>query len=335
MKDLEVSENEQNSICVAGAGAIGIALAAKFSLAGYDVALVARGESLAAIRKDGVVLCDLDGSHRADVKVGDARDFGWQRIIFFCPKSHDLPGLASNVGSLINADTLIVPVINGIPWWFFDRLDDNGSHPIIEAVDPGGTLKTMLPTSQVIGTTAMITAERLRPGVSVTFNKLHMTIGELDDRRTERLEMLERILSSSGVETRIASCIRDAVWTKVARNLISNPVTALTGATLSQNFGDPYLSDISRRMLDEIAPVVEAYGSKLELEPANIIASGRGMGAVKTSMLQDLQNGRRLELASICDAVLELAKRKNMRMPVTETITLLAHFRDNDRNAAA
>jgi len=329
-----MSKLESKRICIAGAGAIGLTLAARLSLAGFDIYVVARGESLQAIRENGIRLTDTEGEHSANVTVGAAKDFGVQDILFLCPKSHDVGDLVQSLMPMITPETLVVPVINGIPWWLFDGINGADGRAI-ESVDPGGKIRSMLPSAQIIGTTAMITAERLRPGRARTQNPLHMTLGELDDRHTRRLAEVEEILKRSGIATRTAPRIRDAVWTKVARNMISNPVTAITGATLGQNFGNRYLAGVSNQMLMEIIPVIEAYGSKLELDPSIIMASGRSLGDVRTSMLQDLQKGHRLELAAICDAVLELARLRSIEMPVTAAITALAHFLESGERVAA
>jgi len=326
----------QRPICVAGPGAIGLTLAARLSIAGFPVRLVARGDSLSFIKANGIRLIDREGDHRLQVDVGTATDFGIQDVLFLCPKSHDLPEMAAALQPLIGEHTTIVPVVNGMPWWYFDGVGGQWDGPSIKSVDPNQVLKGLLPSRQVIGTTTIITAERLRVGTARTFNPLQMTIGELDDQQSERLSDLSDILTLAGIAVRIAPRIRDAVWTKVVRNLISNPVTAITGATLRENFGNQYLADISRQMLQEVLPVIAAYGANLEVDPQTILESGRSLGDVKTSMLQDFEQGNRLELASICDAVIELANRRGIEMPVIRAITGIAHFRSvADRAHAA
>jgi 2-dehydropantoate 2-reductase len=317
----------QPRICVAGAGAIGLTLAARLKIAGFCVSIVARGASLTAIRNGGIRLLDRDGDHVVQVEAGEAADLSKQDIIFMCPKSQDMPTLAGAVQPVIGPDTLIVPVINGIPWWYFEKLAGTWEGHHIFSVDPDDLLKRLLPSTQIVGTTTMITAERLQPGTASTFNPLQMTIGELDDQMSERLEALADILTRSGIEVRVTSRIRDAVWTKVVRNLISNPVTAITGATLRENFGDGDLAGISRQMLFEVLPIIAAFGARLEVDPDVILSSGRKMGDVKTSMLQDLERGSPLELAAICDAVIELAHLHGIALPVTQAITGLARFK--------
>jgi len=142
-------------ICIAGAGAIGITIAARLSIAGFHVRLVARGGSLAAISKQGIRLLDSEGDHRAHVEVGQATDFGPQRILFLCSKSHDLADLAAALQPLISAETIIVPVVNGIPWWYFDGDEGDWTGQVVKSVDPDGRLKRLIPSRQIVGTTTL------------------------------------------------------------------------------------------------------------------------------------------------------------------------------------
>ncbi|MGZ2505991.1 2-dehydropantoate 2-reductase [Rhizobium leguminosarum] len=329
-------EAQSPRVCVAGAGAIGLTLAARLQMAGYRVSLVARGESLSFVQENGIQLIDQEGEHRVMVNVGAASAYATADVLFLCPKSHDMLAMATSIRHLISPDTIVVPVINGIPWWYFDGIDRCWQGQSIRTVDPEGKLKRIIPSRSIVGITTMITVERVSPGKATTFNPLQITIGELDDKPSERLDLLARILERSGIATTKAVRIRDAIWTKVVRNLISNPVTAITGATLRQNFGNAYLADISRQMLREVIPVIASYGSRLEVDPETILDTGRKLGDVKTSMLQDLEKGKQLELASICDAVIELATLHGIEMPVTQAISNLAHFKSTgDGNAFA
>ncbi|MDL2403657.1 ketopantoate reductase family protein [Rhizobium mayense] len=327
-------QTDNYKISVAGAGAIGVTLAARLLIGGYRVSLIARGANLAAIQKDGIRLLDNEGDHRLKIDAGTPSDYPVQDLVFLCPKSQDLPALAAAVQPLIGPNTMIVPVINGIPWWYFDGRDGRWNGPQIGSVDPDGALKELLPSPQIIGTTTLITAERIQPGVVKTFNPLQMTIGELDGRVSDRVERLGAILQQAGIATRVTQHIRDSVWTKVVRNLVSNPVTAITGASLRENFSDNNLAAISEQMLHEVLPVIAAYGARLEIDPETIMTAGRSMGDVKTSMLQDLERGSPLELASICDAVIELADAHGISMPVTQAITALARYKSLSGNQA-
>lgn len=314
-------------IYVAGAGAIGLTLTARLMIGGFRVRLVAREESVRFIRQNGLQLIDLEGHHHLHPEVDLASGFSAADILFLCSKSQDLPQLSLSVRHLITSDTLVVPVINGLPWWYFDGENGVWNGNQIRSVDPDNILKTTIPSRQIIGTTTVMTVERVDRGTAKTFNPLQMTLGELNDRPSPRLGELVAILENAGIAVHVAPRIRDAVWTKIVRNLISNPLTAITGATLRENFCNPFLADVSRQMLVEILPLIEAYGARLDVSPESILELGKTMGNVKTSMLQDLEQGHQLELAAICDAVIELARARSIAMPVTEAIGKIAHFK--------
>jgi 2-dehydropantoate 2-reductase len=304
-------------------------------IGGNRVGLIAREESVRFIRQNGLELLDLEGRHHLQPEVDLASGFSAADILFLCSKSQDLPQLSLSVRHLITPETVVVPLINGLPWWYFDGENGMWNGDRIRAVDPDNILKATIPSRQVIGTTTVMTVERVNRGMARTFNRLQMTLGELDDQPSARVAALAGILENAGFTVHVAPRIRDAVWTKIVRNLISNPLTAITGATLRENFGDPFLADVSRRMLEEILPLIAACGAKLDATPESILELGKSMGDVKTSMLQDLERGRELELAAVCDAVVELARLRNIAMPVTEAIGKIAHFRSSRQQASA
>lgn len=313
-------------VCVAGAGSIGLMLAGRLMIGGARVRLVARQASVDFIRQYGLRLVDTDGTHHLRPETGVASHFSAADILFLCSKSYDLAELAVSVRHLISADTLVVPIVNGVPWWYFDGRNDAWDGQPILAVDPENRLKTVISSRQVIGTTTMVTAERLDRGTVRIMNGLQMTIGELDDRVTPRLAELGLLLERSGFRVDIVPRIRDAVWNKVAKNLISNPLTAITGASLGTVFSEPVLAKVSRQMLHEVTPLIEAHGARLDIDEQSIFLQGAKLGAFKTSMLQDIERGRPLELAAICDAVLELAAGHGIAMPVVEAVRNIAHY---------
>jgi 2-dehydropantoate 2-reductase len=321
-------------ICVAGAGAIGITLATRMSISGYSVSVLARGESLVAIRKNGLSLTDAEGVHRADVTVGTADELANPDVLFLCTKAQDLESVAETVQPLIHSDTLIVPFINGIPWWYFEGVGGRHAGRPVLAVDPRQRLKQLLPGQRVIGAVTTITAERVAPGVARTRNPLRCVIGEIDHRRSDRTDRLAALLADSGIDTGVTQRIRDALWTKVIANLCSNPVSVVTGATLRDVCGDPSLSVVSRQLIDEGLLVAASFGARLELDPSSLLAMGASMGDFKTSMLQDYEKGLPLELAAICNAVMELGELEGLSMPFTRTITILSQFKSNMRQRA-
>ena len=167
----------------------------------------------------------------------------------------------------------------------------------------------------------MITAERLAPGFARNLNPLRLTIGEIDNTRTQRTEQLAQMLIDCGIATKVSTRIRDALWTKVIANLTSNPLSVIAGASIRDCYSDPSLSRITRQLWDEVLFTAAAYGARVELDPESFLAMGASMGQTKTSMLQDFEKGLPLELSSICEAVIELAELHHLPMPLTKSIT--------------
>ncbi|PWC39429.1 2-dehydropantoate 2-reductase [Azospirillum sp. TSO35-2] len=314
-------------IGIAGAGAIGTTLAVRLALSGHAVGVLARGGTLDVIRRNGLRLTDLDGTHEVRVEAGGPGELGERDVVFLCAKAQDLAPLATAAGGMIGPDTLVVPIVNGIPWWYFEGVGGRNGGRTVQAVDPDGRLKALLPLDRVIGAVAFITAERLAPGVAHTANPLRMIIGEITHDRTARAERLGAALGRCGIATQVSDRLRDPLWTKVIANLTSNPLSVVAGATLRDIYGAAELSHIARQLLDEALLTAAAHGARVELDPAAFLAMGAGMGAVKTSMLQDFEKGLPLELSSICDAVIELAELHNLPMPLTKTIASLARFK--------
>lgn len=314
-------------IGIAGAGAIGTTLAVRLALGGHAVGVLARGRTLDTIRAGGLRLTDLDGTHDVRVEAGGPGDLAERDVVFLCAKAQDLVALATSSRGMIGPDTLVVPIVNGIPWWYFEGVGGRNGGRVVQSVDPGGRLKALLPLDRLIGAVAFITAERLSPGVAQTANPLRLIIGEITHTRTPRAERLGAALNACGIATQVSDRLRDPLWTKVIANLTSNPLSVVAGATLHDIYGAPDLSHIARHLLDEALLTAAAHGARVELDPAALLAMGAGMGAVKTSMLQDFEKGLPLELSSICDAVIELAELHNLPMPLTKTIASLARYR--------
>ncbi|MDE3737858.1 2-dehydropantoate 2-reductase [Pseudomonas resinovorans] len=320
--------NHSPRICIAGAGAIGCTLAARLADAGNAVSVLARGATLAAIRANGIHLDDLDGHHFVRVPASDrAHDLGPQDIVFLCAKADALPALAADIQPLLHADSLVVPVVNGLPWWYFHGLEGRFAGQHIRAVDPQGLLAERIDLTRVIGCVVFITAQCPAPAVAEAQNPHLMIFGEPDNRLTSRLEQLRTVVAAAGIEARASERIRDSVWTKAIANLSSNPLSVITGATLEQIYGQADLRQLAGDCLHETLLTAAAYGARIEFDPQTILDLGAGMGAVRTSMLQDYDKGRPLELAAIGDSVLELAERLELPMPITRHLVALARFR--------
>lgn len=314
-------------IGIAGAGAIGTTLGVRFALGGHRVSVLARGRTLDAIRDHGLRLVDRQGEHHAPATAGGPDELEEQDVLFLCAKAQDLASLARSSQAMIGPGTLVVPVVNGIPWWYFEGEGGRHDGRTVGAVDPNGSLKTLLPMDRIIGAVAFITAERLAPGVARSLNPLRLSIGEITHRRTGRADRLGAVLTACGIDTTVSDRVRDPLWTKVIANLTSNPLSVVTGATLRDIYGDPSLAPIARQMLDEALLTAASFGARVALDPVSLLAMGAGMGDVKTSMLQDFEKGLPLELSSICDAVIELAEMQGLSMPLTKNIASLVRYK--------
>lgn len=315
-------------VCIAGAGAIGCTLAARLQASGQPVNVLARGATLEALRSNGICLTDLDGEHRVTVNASDrCDDFGVQDFVFVCTKAQSLASLLPTLAPLIGRNTVVVPMINGVPWWYFYAEGGRFDGQTVASVDPDGGLTQALPLSCVIGCVVFITAQAVSPGVVHSANPHLIVFGEPSGELTSRLETLRAMVEQTGIEARGVDRIRDTLWTKILANLTSNPLSVVAEGTLDQIYASPGLKQIVVKMLHEGLAVAAAYGARVNFDPHTFLELAAGMGPVKTSMLQDYEKGLPLELAAIGDAVLELAQRMGIDMPVTRDILSLARFR--------
>lgn len=321
-------------IAVAGAGAIGCTVAAMLAKGGHKVSLLARGATLEAIRSNGLQLHHADSViHVHPAAASSAAELGVQDAVLVCTKAQDLAGIAPLVLPMVGPETCIVPMVNGVPWWYFQRLPGRMEGRNVQAVDPNGTLLKSLPTDQVLGAVQFLTAERKAPGVVSSTNHMLVILGELDHTETPRAARLVQAFNDAGIESRLSPRIRDPLWTKIIANLTSNPLSVVTGATLQTLYSNPRLLPIVRKIMNECLAVAASYGARIDFDPPSFIEQAVAMGAVRTSMLQDSLAGHPLELAAIGDAVLELAQLHGIAMPVTTDILALTHFHDQARHA--
>ncbi|WP_335944065.1 2-dehydropantoate 2-reductase [Pseudomonas sp. G166] len=315
-------------VSIVGAGAIGCTLAARIANSGQPVSMLARGKTLEVIRSAGVTLFDLEGECQATVRAeSDCAALGIQDVIFICTKATALSGLLPELSPLVGPETIVVPVVNGVPWWYFHGVSGRHAGRRIEAVNPDGNLSACLNLDQILGCVIFITAHTESPGVVRSNNKHLMILGEPNNQLSERLELVRTLIERSGIEARASETIRDALWTKILANLTSNPLSVITGASLEQIYSQPELKTIVSKVFNEALVIAGAYGARIAFDPQTFMTLWAGMGNVRTSMLQDHDAGRPLELAAIGDAVVELAALQGIDMPVTKDILALARIR--------
>ncbi|QIM48487.1 2-dehydropantoate 2-reductase [Pusillimonas sp. DMV24BSW_D] len=319
-------------VCVAGAGAIGCTVAARLAMAGASVNVLARGAALKAITANGITLSDIEGEHRVPVRASSqAGEFGVQDIIFVCTKAQSLARILLDLQPIIGPDTVVVPMVNGVPWWYFHGVGGRFDGRTVQALDSSGELAKMAPLEHVVGCVVFITSEVIAPGVVKSSTPHLLIFGEPNNTYSARLEQIKTVFEASGIEARVTDQIRDPLWAKMIANLTSNPLSVVARATLQDIYTDTGLKRIAIKILHEGLTVAAAYGARIQYDPHTFMELAAGMGAVRTSMLQDYDKGITLELAAIGDAFMELADLMDIAMPVTRDIVSMARFLGQQR----
>ena len=317
---------------VVGAGAIGGYLGARLAIAGEDVTFIARNRNLAAIHANGFRLIEEDGSAqhtRAVRAVQSMADAGPQDVVLLTVKAHQVIDLLPGLRDLFGPQTLLVTMINGIPWWYFQGLAGPHQGRGLESVDPGGRLAAAIEPERIIGSIVYPAAELLEPGVVKVVEGNRFTIGELTGERTERIDALSQALIRAGFKAPVSKDIRSELWVKLWGNLSFNPISALTHATLEDICRFPASRALAAGMMAEAQQVAEALGVRFRISLEQRIAGAEAVGAHKTSMLQDVEAGRAPEIAALVGAVVELGQITGVATPqiaaIYSAMQLLAH----------
>jgi len=308
---------------VVGAGAIGGLLGARLALAGEDVTFIARNKNLAAISANGFRLIDEAGieHHAASAKaIGDAATIGAQDVVLLTVKAHQVRDVLPQLAHLVGPATMLVTMINGVPWWYFQGLPGEWHGRTLESVDPGGVLAEAIDPARVIGSIVYPAAELLTPGVVRAIEGNRFTLGEPSGERTPRIEALSKALMNAGFKAPIARDIRAEIWVKLWGNLSLNPVSALTGATLEGICRDGDGHALVATMMKEAEAVANRLGVTFKISIEQRIAGAEAVGAHKTSMLQDVLHGRALETEALVGSVVELARVVGVAVPTIEAI---------------
>lgn len=319
-------------IGIFGAGAIGGFLGAKLAAARADVTFVARGPHLAAMQTHGVRL--LSGGETITVRprcVANAADAGVQDYVIVTLKAHSLPGAAAHIAQMMGPQTTLVTGINGVPYWYFYGLDGPYRDRRIQSVDPGGTLWAILPPAAVIGCVVYPAAEVTEPGLIEHTYGERFSLGEPDGSRTPRIDALSKALIAAGLKAPIRTRIRDEIWVKLWGNVAFNPLSALTLTTLDRLTQRPDLRVVCRAMMLEAKAVAEALGTRFAIDVERRIDGAAEVGEHKTSMLQDLERGRPMEIDALLGAVVELGDVVAQPVPLCRAV--LAMVRERARRA--
>ncbi len=309
------------SLCVFGAGAIGGLLAARLEQAGMPVAIVARGPHRAAIAAEGLRLRAAGETIATrPLVVDDPASLGPQDYLFITLKAHSLEPALGQLAPLIGPETTIVAGVNGIPWWYTHGLVGPFEGREVRSVDPAGALRRALPPAQVLGCIVYPAAEIVEPGVVEHTYGDRFSLGEPDGSRSERAARLSGMLVAAGLKAPIRPRIRDEIWVKLWGNLAFNPLSVLTNATLDRLIGDPGTRDTVRAMMLEGKAVAEALGIRFAISIEKRIEGAAEVGHHKTSMLQDLERGRPLEIDALLGAVVELGAWAAVPTPICRAI---------------
>lgn len=311
------------TVAVVGAGAIGGLLGAHLSRSGQDVVLIARGPHLAAMRERGLTVRGADGEFTTSPRcTDDMSAISEADVVFLTLKAHSIPAVAPAIGRALKDDACLVGAMNGIPWWYFpDR------H--LETVDPGGVIARSIPYEKVVGCVVYPAATLVEPGVIEHEEGNRFSLGEPDGSRSQRVQAIAAMLVAAGFKAPVQTRLRNEIWLKLLGNATLNPVSALTRATLAQMFASPLTRDVIRALMEEVASVARALDVELPLGIEKRMDGAAAVGEHKTSMLQDLEAGKPLEVDALLGAVVELANEKGVPVPSLQTVYALTKLLDS------
>ena len=319
-------------IAIVGAGAIGAFLGAKLALSGEDVYLIARGPHLRAMQVDGVRVRSPEGDFEAHpTATDDYESIGPVDFVFLTVKAHSLTGIAPNLAPLLGPDTAVVSAQNGIPWWYFMGHGGPFDGESIESVDPGGVIAGAIDQSRIIGCVIYPSTAIVEPGVIEHIEGNRFSLGELDGYSSDRCKRLAGAFIAAGLRAPIRGHIRHDMWIKLLGNVVFNPMSALTGATLVEMVTHPETSATVRAVMTEADEVAQGLGVRLPFTVEQRMEGARKVGAHKTSMLQDLEAGRPMELESVVGVVIELGEKLGLPMPLTRTLYSCARLLEQVR----
>ena len=317
-------------IGIVGAGAIGSFLAARLHRAGLDVTLVARGNTLKALRTQGLTLVDTQGArstHRIPV-AANALEAGPQDVVLLCTKAHQVAPLLDTLPALWHRDTVVVPMQNGVPWWYFQKLAGRHRGRPVQSVDPGGRIAAAIPAERIVGCVVYPASEIERPGVVRHVEGERFPLGELDGTTTERVTRVSAAFALAGLKAPVLDDIRSEIWLKLWGNLCLNPISALTRATLADICGEPSTRELAGAMMAEARLVATALGASFRVSIERRLDGAARVGAHRTSMLQDVDAGRATELDALLGSVIELARLTGVAVPRLEAVYACARLLD-------
>ncbi|MEM9028999.1 MAG: 2-dehydropantoate 2-reductase [Pseudomonadota bacterium] len=316
-------------ICIFGAGAIGGYMGAKLAQAGLEVSLVARGPHLAAMQDNGLTLIEEDGRETTvAVNASDNPEtLGHQDYVIITLKAHSVPAIVGAMQPLIGPETTIVSGVNGVPWWYFHKLGGPLDGTRLQSVDPGDVQWNGFGPERMLGCVVYPAAEVVTPGTVKHVEGNRFSLGEPDGSRSDRANRLSAALIKAGLKAPVRPRLRDEIWVKLWGNLSFNPISALTHATLDVICADPGTRSVARGMMIEAQEIGEKLGVKFAVDVDRRIDGAAAVGAHRTSMLQDLDQNRPMEIEALVGSVQELGKLTETPTPTIDTVLALVRLR--------
>jgi len=307
--------------CIYGAGAVGGLIAGWLARSGESVSVVARGAHLDAIRGKGLRIRDRESGRVESFPVkaeSDPAALGPQDYVIVAVKGQSITGIAEKISSLFSPRTSVVTAMNGVPWWFFDKL--KGGKGPLESLDPGGTIAKAISTERIVGCVVHLAASTPEPGLVSHNMGRKLIIGEPGGRNSERTATLGTALAKAGFEVVQSTFIEKDFWVKLLGNVSFNPVSALTGSTADRLIEDRHVKAYMVEIMREVLAIGRAVGVDADIDPEARIDMARALGKFKTSMLQDMEAGKPLEIDGLLAGTLEIAKKAGVRAPYTESL---------------
>jgi len=315
-------------VCIFGSGATGGYMGVELARAGAEVSLIARGAHLQVIRKSGLKLLVGEEEHVAHAPAtDDPKELGPQDYVIIALKAHSIPGAVESIAPLLGNDTAVVTASNGIPYWYFHQHGGALQNSVLQSVDPDGKQWRFLKPERAIGCIVYPATEVVEPGVIKHVYGNKFPLGEPSGERTERVEKLSSLLTGAGFEAPVLDRIRDEIWLKLWGNLCFNPISALTHATLDVIAADPGTRAVARAMMTEAQTIAEKLGVRFRVDIERRINGAGRVGAHKTSMLQDLERRRPMEIDALVAVIQEMGHLTGTPTPTIDTVLALVRQR--------
>ena len=319
-------------VCIVGVGAIGGTLGYRLAKAGCELSGLARGQTLAALRKKGLRLIEEGAGPETEssvpIRASDVpSDLGPQDLLILAVKAPSLRALTPALKPLLKTDTIVMPAMNGIPWWFFQGFGAALEGKRLRSVDPDGLITASIPQESILGCVVHLGAICPEPGLVKPLPLKTLILGEPSGISSPRLAAVDKLFTLAGFDIKISNSIQNDIWYKLWGNITMNPISVLTGATMDRILGDPLVEELCKQVMIEAKDVGEKIGCKIEQSVEDRLAVARTLGAFKTSMLQDVEAGKPLELDALVGAVAEIGDLVGLETPAIDTLLGLTRLR--------